>query len=37
MDYNYDYEDSPRFWAMREMEKQLYYEELERRLKNDPR
>lgn len=34
---DYDIEDTPKFWAMQELEKQVYYEELERRLKNEPR
>lgn len=34
---DYDYEDTPRFWAMQELEKQIYDEELERRLKNESR
>ena len=32
---DYDIEDTPRFWAMQELEKQAYYEELERKLKNE--
>ncbi len=34
---DYDYEDTPRFWAIQESEKQIYDEELERRLKNESR
>lgn len=34
---DYDIEDTPKFWAMQELEKQINDEELERRLKNEPR
>lgn len=33
----YDYEDTPRFEAMESIEREIINEELERRLKNDPR
>ena len=31
----YDYEDTPRFWAQQEMEKQIIENELEERMKNE--
>ncbi len=34
---DYDIEDTPKFWAIQELEKQFYYEELERKLKNESR
>lgn len=33
----YDYEDTPRFEAQQEIERNFIKQELERRLKNDPR
>ena len=34
---DYDYEDTPRFWAGQEQEKRILLNELEEEMKNDPR